>query len=279
MSRASRIRKLNILQSSDPDILFIAADMANIHNAIIRGLNAIYLQCPHIPNNPTDIQDFALYVKAWADLVHHHHSMEEAKVFPRFESVAKDAGKSEAVMDANIEQHHQFEPGLAELMDIANKVHKGEKEYDWEEWIRILDRVAEVLTQHLHDEIDSLLALEKLGKSKELRTLYDKAVEEGAKASDVVSAYPYDALGEVRLMWEFRTSCFLLSLVASTGPSQAARISRPYRSLSLGSIIWCFRGSIKDAGGLIPVIIGGDPESYHSSVKAIKRIRVNSFIF
>lgn len=160
--------------------------MVNIHNAILRGLNSIYLQCQHIPNNPKDIEDFALYVEAWAGLVHHHHSMEETVLFPRIESIARDAGVS-GVMNANIEQHLQFQPGLEKLANIAKKVFRGESEYDWSEWKAILDEFAQVLRQHLQDEIDSLLDLEKLNQSNALREVYDQAVEGVVKSADVVS--------------------------------------------------------------------------------------------
>jgi hemerythrin-like domain-containing protein len=56
--------------------------MANIHNALLRGLNSVYNQAPFISSIP-DIADFMLYITSWADTVHHHHSLEESLFFPK----------------------------------------------------------------------------------------------------------------------------------------------------------------------------------------------------
>lgn len=163
----------------------MAVDMANVHNALIRGLNAIYLQCTHI-SSPTDIADFALYIKAWADTMHHHHQTEEAAIFPGFDRIAKRAGATESVMDASVNQHHLFEPGLVKLIEYAKDVQGGKRAYVGEEMKRIIDGFAPVLTEHLFDEINTLLSLDKFDGGA-LKKVYDGAVSVGAKTADPVS--------------------------------------------------------------------------------------------
>jgi hemerythrin-like domain-containing protein len=83
----------------------VCIEMANVHNLLLRGLNSIYLQAPHI-TLPADIADLLLYTKAWADTVHHHHSHEESILFPRIDALAKEAGVPESLMNPNVDQHH-----------------------------------------------------------------------------------------------------------------------------------------------------------------------------
>lgn len=75
--------------------------MALAHNVIIRGLNSIYLQAPHL--KPSDHSSFISYCKCWAELLDEHHDMEESVFFPEIERIT---GKVE-IMDVNVEQHRK----------------------------------------------------------------------------------------------------------------------------------------------------------------------------
>ncbi|KAH8723461.1 hypothetical protein GQ44DRAFT_570743, partial [Phaeosphaeriaceae sp. PMI808] len=114
---------------SNPGLLSVCIEMANVHNTLLRGLNSIYLQAPHV-SQPVDIADLMLYTKAWAETVHVHHSHEESLFFPRVLELAKEAGLADHLMDQNIDQHHTFEPKLQETLAWAEEVRKGKKEYD-----------------------------------------------------------------------------------------------------------------------------------------------------
>lgn len=67
-----------------------ATHMALLHNAILRGLNSIYLQAPHV--RPADYADFVGYSLAWHRLVKSHHDDEEAELFPRVEGLLNEKG-------------------------------------------------------------------------------------------------------------------------------------------------------------------------------------------
>ena len=73
--------------------------MALSHNVIIRGLNSIYRQAPHL--KPDDHSDFIAYSKCWFQVLNAHHTSEETSLFPQIEAKTAEKG----VMEANIEQH------------------------------------------------------------------------------------------------------------------------------------------------------------------------------
>lgn len=73
--------------------------MALGHNVIIRGLNSIYRQAPHL--KPEDYADFIAYAKCWSDVLDAHHTAEETSLFPQIEARTGEKG----IMEANVEQH------------------------------------------------------------------------------------------------------------------------------------------------------------------------------
>jgi len=79
-----------------------ASIMAMGHNVLIRGLNSIYLQAPHV--NPEDVPDFASYALCWHEVLDAHHRMEEESMFPRIEKETGEKG----IMDGNVEEHRIY---------------------------------------------------------------------------------------------------------------------------------------------------------------------------
>jgi hemerythrin-like domain-containing protein len=161
-----------------------AVEMAAVHNLILRGLNSIYLQAPHL-HQPADIADLLLYITSWGSTVHHHHSLEESLFFPVIDALAKDTGVEESLMNANIDQHHLFEPKFEETLAWVKEVKDGRQDFDAKVLLELIDGFAPVLTQHLHDEIDTLMRLEKLDGVKVKKAL-DAIGKEGAKSADPV---------------------------------------------------------------------------------------------
>ena len=47
--------------------IYIANEMAFAHNAMIRGINSIYNQAPHV-HKPKDIADLLFFAKFWGQL-------------------------------------------------------------------------------------------------------------------------------------------------------------------------------------------------------------------
>jgi hemerythrin-like domain-containing protein len=169
---------------NNPDIMSVSIEMANVHNALLRGLNSIYLQAPFV-TSPADIADLLLYTQAWADTVHIHHSHEESIFFPRVDALAQEAGVPESLMNSNVDQHHLFEPKVKETMEWVDDVRQGKKEYECKTLLGLIDSFAPVLTEHLHDEIQTLLRLEGCDGAKVKKAMADTA-NEGIKIADTV---------------------------------------------------------------------------------------------
>jgi hypothetical protein len=120
-----------------------------IHNAIIRSLNAIYLQAPVV--SPSDAPSFLRYCKTWSDFLHSHHLAEETHYFPY---IATATGSS-SVVDIHIEQHKAFEAGLRQFDKYISSLEK----FSSIELRRVIDSFAPILTDHLENEIKALVNL------------------------------------------------------------------------------------------------------------------------
>jgi hypothetical protein len=72
---------------------------------------------------------------------------------------------------------------LTSTMRLSRRCRK--KEYDSEVLIGLIDEFAPILTQHLHDEIDTLVKLEGLDGEKVKKAMGDTA-NEGLKTADTV---------------------------------------------------------------------------------------------
>ena len=109
----------------------------------------------------------------------HHHDAEEQTFFPKIEEVSGVKG----LMDHNVEQHKAFTPGLEVFHEYAKTCTP--KDYDGQKLRSLVEGFADPLTQHLHDEIDTLRALDKYDSEK-VRQAY-KQLEKILMATDNVS--------------------------------------------------------------------------------------------
>jgi hypothetical protein len=73
--------------------------MCVVHNALLRGLNSIYVQGPNI--QPPEYKDFIGYSLCWHSTVHEHHTSEEDQFFPEIEEAIGEKG----LLDGNVQQH------------------------------------------------------------------------------------------------------------------------------------------------------------------------------
>jgi hemerythrin-like domain-containing protein len=151
----------------------IAAEMVHVHNMIIRGLNSIYLQAPHI--KPADEKAFCKYMLTWHTLLHAHHDGEEEMLFPFLEKATGVKG----IMDANLNQHKAFHEHLDSLKNYAEAVLGGTEKFSGDKIVAIVDALGPVLTRHLNDEIPTLLGLRQYAdKLADLPKLFE---DEGQK--------------------------------------------------------------------------------------------------
>jgi hypothetical protein len=147
--------------------------MALVHNMMVRGLNAIYLQAPYV--KAAESKAFCHYALHWCNLLHCHHSGEETDFFPELEQLTGEKG----LMDRNIEQHHAFESGLTTFDDYVKAVIAGKETFDGQKMVKIIDSFGSVLVQHLSDEIPTIVGLRKY--ADKLGNLKQRFDEEGEK--------------------------------------------------------------------------------------------------
>ncbi|MCJ1472563.1 hypothetical protein MMC13_001212 [Lambiella insularis] len=165
--------------SKDPShaAYYVATQMALAHNGILRGLNSIYLQATHIPRKDRDaVRDFLTYCQCWCKSMHHHHDAEESNFFPSIERISNVQG----IMERNIEQHRAFTPGF-ELFQEYSQTCLPEN-YDGQKIRSLIEDFAEPLTRHLHDEIETLRALDKYDSGR-VRQAYQR-LEKSLMATD-----------------------------------------------------------------------------------------------
>ncbi|KAH6890659.1 hemerythrin HHE cation binding domain-containing protein [Thelonectria olida] len=171
-----------------PDVFCrVASEMALVHNMIIRGLNSIYLQAPQVSNG--NIASFLQYCSAWYDLLHVHHSGEEADFFPWVEETTGEKG----LMDTNVEQHHAFQTGVEAFKAYINDCIAGRETFDGAKVVRIIDGFGETLTKHLADEIPTLLKLREYGEEKLgiMEKMFQDEGEKNMKILGLVAGLPF----------------------------------------------------------------------------------------
>ncbi|KAL7949259.1 hypothetical protein V8C42DRAFT_310404 [Trichoderma barbatum] len=160
---------------------YIANEMAFAHNAMLRGLNAIYLQAPYIQK--ADIGDFLFFVSSWASWVQDHHILEETRMFPGFERIP---GIKPGQLSHNIEQHHLFSTGLEDLRKYATGTNA--VEYNGGRLRELIGIFSAYMREHLADEIDSLWSLEccEKGQEKNLLKVYKDCEAEAGKQDKTI---------------------------------------------------------------------------------------------
>ena len=110
--------------------------------------------------------------------MHHHHDAEEKVFFPSIEQISGVEG----ITERNIEQHRAFTPGFDVFQEYSRTCSP--KDYDGRKIRDLIDAFAEPLTQHLHDEIESLRGLDKYD-SERIRQAY-RRFEKNLMATDNV---------------------------------------------------------------------------------------------
>ncbi|TFK32639.1 hypothetical protein BDQ12DRAFT_692248 [Crucibulum laeve] len=131
-------------QHDNAEALYI--DMILIHNVLIVGFNSIAVNAPLV--RPGDEYAFAGYSLACTELVHTHHDGEESILFPFLQTKLD--------MSHNQEQHEAFGSGMAAFETYMRSVQSKTETYNKEKVQKLLNDFADILVQHLHDEISTI---------------------------------------------------------------------------------------------------------------------------
>ena len=138
----------------------LASGMALTHNIIIRSLNAIYQQAPHVAE--ADVASFLGFCLTWVDIIIAHHDGEEETCFPAIERLSGQKG----LMDTNVEQHIAFQENLILFKAYLEACRDGKEKWDGKKAQNMVDAFGEPLIKHLHDEVPTLVSLKQYGEDK-----------------------------------------------------------------------------------------------------------------
>jgi hypothetical protein len=153
------------------DFTAAASEMALVHNCIIRALNSIYMQAPHIP--AAEHTNFVKYCMAtYQGLTSHHHG-EEKHFFPEIERLTGDKG----LMEANVEQHKVFETSFVAWGDWLQLVDSHKTDFRPDMCLSLMDDFIPSLSTHLSDEIATLTSLSRYSGMLDLRALMKAEAE------------------------------------------------------------------------------------------------------
>ncbi|KAF2756047.1 hypothetical protein EJ05DRAFT_502514 [Pseudovirgaria hyperparasitica] len=153
------------ITNKEHSAVYCATQMAQVHNFMIRGLNAIIQQAPHIPTisdpnyNEQDVKDLMKYVQIWIEGMEKHHHVEEVCIFPEIEKFAGKPG----LMDSPKHQHETFTPGLEKLLKYCKE--SSPENYRWSGqggMEELINDFSDALITHLYAEIDIFLSLKTL---------------------------------------------------------------------------------------------------------------------
>ena len=141
--------------------VFVASEMANVHNMILRGLNSIIRQVPYISDatrtdfDEEDVSDLLFYIHAWIRALQKHLDTEETTFYPLVEK----AMGVEELMDELSEQHEEFHEHLTKLAAYVIQMRKVPLYYRTAALQALLTKLARPLVHHLYDEIDFILSM------------------------------------------------------------------------------------------------------------------------
>lgn len=164
--------------------IWAARHMAQIHNTIIRGLNASWNHAVSVKASTQEVTDFLLYNQQLYTTLDHHHHVEDDFLFPELEKMLNRPG----AMEENTKGHESFAEGLAIFQKYV--FNTTASEYNGVTFRHIIDSFAPSLIQHLHDEIPTLLALHVLD-SNALVKLWKKAGQIATKDATLTTDAPW----------------------------------------------------------------------------------------
>lgn len=171
--------------------LHIANEVALVHNAMIRGLNSIYLQAPHV-RQTQDIVDLLFLTQSWTTWLLDYHNLKESTMLPGFESVlgvpagalaspqsrspsaasshsdkhalTKTANGKEINMDAKEEEEEEEVISflLHRVYAYASATHKDPQAYNAMTLEWLLASLAEKLVPHLTEQIKRLVSMREM---------------------------------------------------------------------------------------------------------------------
>ncbi|KAI0856501.1 hypothetical protein F4860DRAFT_401433 [Xylaria cubensis] len=162
--------------------LHIANEIAHIHNAMLRGLNAIYLQAPYV-QKPQDITDLSFLTRSWSTWLLDHHDLKEGTMLPGFEaalglpagtltaprscspSASSSSSRSDRGKNTEGNNEGDEEPVsflLHRVYAYASATHKDPQIYDSTTLRDLLVALADTLVPHLTGQVGLLVSMREM---------------------------------------------------------------------------------------------------------------------
>ncbi|TFK31524.1 hypothetical protein BDQ12DRAFT_693997 [Crucibulum laeve] len=123
--------------------------MTAVHNTFIHGINSIAYHASRVSGEK--VKPFVFFCLVIIEHLHHHHSIEEAFLFPALE------GKlGEGTLSKNVEQHGDFVPQMEEFEVYLKDVRSGKLAYDGKDLVARMQTFTDEMVEHMSDEIKTL---------------------------------------------------------------------------------------------------------------------------
>ncbi|KAH6873884.1 hypothetical protein B0T10DRAFT_416052, partial [Thelonectria olida] len=135
-----------------------ASHMCNVHNAIFRGYNSIYLQAPHV--GESDKTAFLGYCRTWCKFVMTHAAEEEGGLFPEAEKLL-----DENVFEHSHEEHVPFTLGVDQVNYLETL--RDASELSSEKMLSLMSAFEQPFEEHFRKEIDVIASLSSHPNSPE----------------------------------------------------------------------------------------------------------------
>jgi len=151
----------------DHAALYCARQMAQMHNTIIRALNASWNHSVRVQPDTQEASEFLLFNQQLCKMMDRHHRFEHDHLFPAIQKLLKCPDEMEEISIA----HGSF----AERLVVFHKYVSITKaaEYNGVTFRHIIESFAPDLIQQLHDEIPTLMNLH-VSDSKALMRLWKR---------------------------------------------------------------------------------------------------------
>ncbi|KAI0812153.1 hypothetical protein GGR55DRAFT_614670 [Xylaria sp. FL0064] len=173
--------------------LHIANEISHIHNAMLRGLNSIYLQAPHV-RRERDIADLLFLTQSWSTWLLDHHHLKENTMLPSFEATlgmptgtltllspstasgiaergittrtVKGKERDRCIKEDEEEEGEQEENAISFLLHrvyaYASATHKDPQAYNATTLQGLLGALAETLVPHLTRQVGLLVSMREM---------------------------------------------------------------------------------------------------------------------
>jgi hypothetical protein len=165
-------------------VFWCARQMAQIHNTIIRGLNASWNHSVSVRPDTEEAADFLIFNQMLFNMLDHHHRVEDDYLFPALEKLVGRSG----AMEENTKGHESFAEGLTVFHKYVFVTKSAE--YNGVTFRHIIESFAPDLIQHLHDEIPTLVNLH-VADPKELMKVWKQASHLATKDASLYTDAPF----------------------------------------------------------------------------------------